>query len=157
MNPSSSLWTTVWIKSHLQLPVVSSQVSHSSSRAEKHERLKMKSAQMCLYSIMKSHGRVMEFHTKATVGALFMFDMSGWGYFGPFSDRLPCGFLIPVCLLLLPSALSLLGFWNPVLCVCFCLSLFHSLFFPSSLSFSSALMLSVVSLGVIVLTLFHSL
>ena len=37
--------------------------------------LKMQSAQMRLRSIADSHGKVMESRMKATVGALFMFDM----------------------------------------------------------------------------------
>lgn len=93
--------------------------------------------------------KVMEFHSKATVRAVFMFDISDWVYFCLFSDRLPCGVLIPLCLLLLSHLHSLCSV------LCFFLFLFST---PcSSLSFSTTLMLSVVSLGVIVLTLFHSL
>lgn len=86
---------------------------------------------MCLRSIMESHGKVMEFHMKATVEVMFMFDMS---------------------LFLSPLRLGAMWAPDPALPPPICtLELSSPGFFPS---FGLTLMFSVVCLAIIPLTLF---
>lgn len=89
---------------------------------------------------MASHGKVMEFHNRATVGSLFMFDMGSWVYFCPCSDRVPCRFLSH-------SASVSSHICTPcsvpeTLCFLLSLSFPATVFLP--LSFSATLMCSVV-------------
>lgn len=103
---------------------------------------------MC-HSMMESHGKVMEFHMKSTVGALFMLDMS------LFLSLLSAMWVSYPSLppSPLPSALIALRL---KLCIVFSF-VFSVPCFSSRLSFGSTLMFSVVFLCVIVLTLSYSL
>lgn len=106
------------------LSCIVKQALYKLSELRNNHKWQIVSAQMCLHSIRESHGKVMEFHIKATVGALLMFDMSSWVYFCPFSDKVPCALLIPLSLLLVSRLHFPFPVWNSSLC------LFVSFSFP---------------------------
>lgn len=95
-----------------------------------HEGLKIESTQIWIHCSLGSYWKVKEFHIKSTVGAVFMFDMSSWVYFCPFSHRVPCFLSHSYPLLLSRLALKHCVF----LSLCFFISMFFLL--PSwSISF----------------------
>lgn len=86
----------------------------------------MKSAQTCLRSVMESHGKVMEFLMRASVGALLMFDRSL--FLSPLSQS--AMWLSYPALPPSPLPSALLALRLKLHCVFFCL--FQSLFFLPS-------------------------